>query len=545
MFSVNDSLNYPRLRCEGSSLTYWNAGFLQHMPINSNLRSTTTSGKSLIYNGTEWTSGYTTDINGMPINTTIPISDGQVLTYNGTQSKWTNEYPRNLIGIPINSTVAPTNNQILAYNLSANQWVPVNNTGTQGLPGTVAFGNVVVVDSRLGTNSGSLDGNAVNTIELAISIVNNAANPPTSRSGITIWIMPGTYNLSAGITIPANTNIRGMSLQGCKIQMLNVTTDTTLITMGENSRLEDVTLNLTSNSLNDVNLTAISFPNTTSTTSKVRVCLINVTANYTGISTKTVCGIFSNGTTTNPSTILSTNSVQRSTTNVTNLSSSGSITRGWYFTGALQFSVRDTVIFANGVGAIGIETTNTSSFIIVKTSTVSGTLYDIKQPTGLTVQNSGIQLCATDLVNANADDNGFTVNIESTNLYFSIIGNNIGNDSHYLFPGTINYNDLIKEPIGIPFSQNIIIFGGILSVVTSGTMSGTATINLYNSTSASSLSNPTPFITFSANNSNKVSIFNNKSSSFKKQINFLHVQLVTSGSISNSIRGLLLGLSLY
>ena len=115
------------------------------------------------------------------------------------------------------------------------------------------------------------------------------------------------------------------------------------------------------------------------------------------------------GSTTNPNIVLSTNAVQRTTTNVTSSATSGSgKIRGWYFTGPLQFSVRDIVIFANGSGGsdtIGVETTNTSSFIIIKTSTVAGTNYDIRQPAGLSVQNSGIQLCATDLINANTINN--------------------------------------------------------------------------------------------------------------------------------------------
>lgn len=543
MFRMEDKLDYRRLRNEGTGLTYWNAGYLQHMPISSDLSSTTTTGKSLTYNGTEWTSSFTSEIGGLPINTTIPLNDGQVLTYNGTSTSWTNEYPRNLRGTPV-SSILPTSGQILGYN--GINWIPVNNTGTQGPAGTVAFGNTIVVDSKLGNDlSGSVDGNAVKTIQTAISKVNAL----TPARPITIWVMPGTYDLSGdlnaqgGITIPDNTTLRGVTLQGCIIQRTGVSSNTTLITMGVNSRLEDFTLNLSSSS--NVELKAVYFPNQTPTSAKVRVCLINVTSTV-GSLTNIVCGIFSDGSTSNPNpdVVRSTNAVQRSTTNVT-ASSGGGIVRGWYFTGALQFSVRDTVIFANGANSIGVETTNTSSFIIIKTSTIAGTLYDLKQPSGLTVQNSGIQLCATDLVNANSDDNGFTVNTEATNLYFSVTGTNIGDGTHYLFPGTVSFNSLVNAPLGIPFSQNIICFGGILTGV-SDAMSGSATINLYNSTSATSLSpSPlTPFATLTINNTNKVVLFNNKSTTFKKSINFLHIQLITS-DVGNSLRGLLLGLSLY
>lgn len=537
MFRIEDQLDYKRVRSEGRGLTYWNAGYLQNMPIASNLESATTSGKSLKYNGTEWNSGYTSEIGGIPINPNLSGIDGQVLTYNGSQ--WTNEYPRYMRNVPISDQM-PTTTQILAYN--GIYWAPADHTGSQGPAGTVAFGNVAVVDSILGSDiSGQIGGNAFKTIEAAIDkIVSDVS------SGITIWVMPGTYELTnnltnGGITIPPNTTLRGVTLQGCIIQRTNVLANTTLITMGANSRLEDITLNLTSAS--NVQLKGVYFPNATSISAKIRVCLINVTSTSSTLS-NIVCGIFSDGTTTNPDVVLSTNAVQRTTTNVKSSTSGGGIVRGWYFTGPLQFSIRDAVIFASGTNSIGVETTNVSSFIIIKTATVAGGLYDIKQPTGLTVQNSGIQLTATDLINANSDDNGFSVNIESANFAFSIFGN-FGNATHYLFPGTSNYNQLLEVQVGVPFPQNVIIFGGMLSAVVPTTMNGSATIYLYNSTSSTSLSNPTEFSSISINDATRVSIFNNKSSTFKKQINYLHVKLVCSDGIGTSIRALFLMLSLY
>jgi hypothetical protein len=540
MFRIEDQLDYKRMRSEGSSLTYWNAGKLQNMPIASNLESTTTSGKSLKYNGTEWNSGYTSEIGGTPINPNLTGIDGQVLTYNGTSSSWNNEYPRNLRGIPI-STTMPVATQILSFD--GTTWMPANNTGTQGPTGTVAFGNVIVVDKIKGTNEGTIDGNAVQDIETAIAKV-----VASGREGVTIWVMPGTYNISAGIVIPNNTTLKGVTLQGCIIQRTAVVANTTLITMGANSRVEDFTLNLTSAS--NVELKGVYFPGATSTSAKIRVCLINVTSTVVAL-TNIVSGIFSDGTTTNPSVILSTNAVQRTTTNVTssNTSTTTGIVRGWYFTGSLQFSIRDAVIFAkqldniNTVDVIGVETMHTSSFIIIKTATISGTKYDIKQPTGLTVQNSGIQLTATDLINANSDDNGFSVNIESANFSFSIFGTFV-DTTHYLFPGTQKYNELLDTPVGVPFPQNVIIFGGMLSAVVPNTMTGSATIYLYNSTSSTSLSNSTAFSSILINNTTRVSIFNNKSSTFKKQINYLHVKLVCS-DVGNSINALFLVLSLY
>jgi hypothetical protein len=107
MFRIEDQLDYKRVRSEGRGLTYWNAGYLQNMPIASNLESATTSGKSLKYNGTEWNSGYTSEIGGIPINPNLSGIDGQVLTYNGSQ--WTNEYPRYMRNVPISEKNAYNN----------------------------------------------------------------------------------------------------------------------------------------------------------------------------------------------------------------------------------------------------------------------------------------------------------------------------------------------------------------------------------------------------------------------------------------------------
>ena len=546
MFSIQDSLDYRRMRAEGTSDSYWNAGYLQGIPISSNLKSITTTGKTLTYNGTEWTSSDSSST--IPINLSLPSYDGQVLTYNGTSTSWTNEYPRNLRGKPI-LPITPLANQILGFD--GTSWVPVNNTGTQGPAGTVAFGNVIVVDQIKGTNAGTIDGNAVQDIETAIAKVVASA-----RSGVTIWVMPGTYNLSAGITIPANSSLRGLTLQGCIIQMLDVVADTTLITMGNNSRLEDFTINLSSSL--DVNLTGILFPNQTSTSAKIRTCLLNVNSTVNTL-TKTVCGILGNGTTTNPNTLLSTNAVQRMTTNVKSLSTntSSGIVRGWYFTGPLQFSVRDTVTFANGniisgvpVDTIGIQTIHPDSFIIIKTSTISGTKYDIQQPSygsGSPVElvNKGIQIGATDLVNSTSDANGFTTNIETPDMIFSTFGN-IGDGTHYLFPGTSNYNSLTQNAIGIPFHQDTIVYGGLLSLIGNPGSGGSVTIKLYNNTNPVNTPPTGLFLTLQATTENQVVKFNNISSTFRTGLtpDFLHVELITD-TTGNNLKGVYVILATY
>jgi hypothetical protein len=117
----------------------------------------------------------------------------------------------------------------------------------------------------------------------------------SALTGVTIHVQPGTYNLTKGIVIPNTCAIRGVDLQTITFQMLNVTSSTTLVTMGENSRIDNIALKLTSVTDN-VNLFGFMLPGTTSVTSKARtltLTLDNRTVSKT--STSNVVGIVSNG----------------------------------------------------------------------------------------------------------------------------------------------------------------------------------------------------------------------------------------------------------
>jgi hypothetical protein len=96
------------------------------------------------------------------------------------------------------------------------------------MTGPAALGNVLRVDAVYGIDaSGNRGGLPYLTVGAAVA---------AAQSGDTVWILPGTYNLEAGITIPSGISIRGLSVQTVILQMLTVTAATTLITMGENTR---------------------------------------------------------------------------------------------------------------------------------------------------------------------------------------------------------------------------------------------------------------------------------------------------------------------
>lgn len=181
------------------------------------------------------------------------------------------------------------------------------------------------------------------------AITQRATLGPTGTNA-TIHLASGIYNET--ISIPQNTCIRGANSQSTIIQKIGVTGATTLATMGTQTRLEDVTLSLQSSVSAD--LIGINYPGDTTTTSKLRTSVVNVTSGYTGASN--VYGVYgpTGTTTTNPRTLLSSNAIRGTTINVTS-STSGKI-RGCYFDGPLQFTMRDTNVFAEGAtNVIGVE----------------------------------------------------------------------------------------------------------------------------------------------------------------------------------------------
>lgn len=133
-----------------------------------------------------------------------------------------------------------------------------------------------------------IGGNPFKTINGAITAINT-----TGATGITIFVFPGIYDEK--VVIPNGNSLRGISLWTVIIRQQNATSNTTVLTMGENTRVEDITV-LGTSSIH-VDLTGIAFPGTTSQTSRLRTAVITVdnsTASTSG--TSNVYGIHSFGT---------------------------------------------------------------------------------------------------------------------------------------------------------------------------------------------------------------------------------------------------------
>jgi hypothetical protein len=226
-------------------------------------------------------------------------------------------------------------------------------SGTNGLSG--ARGNIAIVDSVNGNDSnGTVGGLPFLTLEGALSSI---------QTGQQIQVLPGTYTLSAGITIPT-----GVVLQGsppCVLQY-TATSNTTMITMGESCRLEDFTIVLTS--LSHYTLKGILFSGTSTSTSQlanIHLTVQNTSASSTG--TSTVTGIECNGTGGLLSSSFAWNAIQSSTLKI--LSNGGGNKRGILISGSNVVSTRDTNVYV----APPPITTSTGSYVGIETNDSSNT----------------------------------------------------------------------------------------------------------------------------------------------------------------------------
>ena len=322
--------------------------------------------------------------------------------------------------------------------------------------------------------------------------------------------------------------------------------------MNNNTRIEDVTLNLTT-STSGVNLIGIYFTGSSTISAKLRVCILNIFSTASGAGY--VYGVYSDGTTTNPTTLLSTNAIQRTTINV-NSSTSG-MARSLYVNGPCQFAVRDSVYFAGYTGAtsgtniIGVEVGNTGAFVSLKTSTVSGITGDIKQPAlGLTGYNPVLQLTATDLINANSI-NGFGTNIQSNQITYIVTGsiNNPGGSGYYyLTPGNITGSSLNTSYVySLPFSQKTILYSAMIYNSVAFTGPHYIIVKVYNTTNPAILGTLIFTTTLNPTNSNPIRIQNFASSFNPSTINYLQVTIIPNdlnGATHNN-NALFITLSFY
>ncbi len=337
-------------------------------------------------------SGANADITSLSETTTVALkgtTNSVNLQAQAATTAWTLQFPLD----------AGTNGQFLRTNGSGVASWAAASGGGGSFP---AMGDVAIVDQVNGNDgTASVGGLPFLTITAALAAV--TANQQ-------VYILPGTY--SESITIPADVYIRGISTNAVVIQQLAVTTDTTLVTMGVASRLEDVTLVLTSATAG-LTLKGIVFPSTSTVAAKCRNTSISITNTSTG--TGTIYGVHSNGTGT---ATVGQDNIRACTINI-----SAAVTTkvvGIYSDTANTIRFRDLNINVQrtaGAGLYyGLETNNASSVIVCRHSTLTATTADISQTLGT------IQLSYTTLQTNSANSLPFTSLDSCKVMTFSVIG---------------------------------------------------------------------------------------------------------------------------
>lgn len=304
-----------------------------------------------------------------------------------------------------------------------------------------------------------------------------------AAAGQTVWVLPGVYEES--IVIPANVSVCGVNAQACTISQGSASpifTSATVVTMGINTRLENVSVATTAGA-DSVTLIGVDFPSGTAQTSKLRS--INIRVAQAGATTAaTILGIRSAGTS---STAFSNQTATRGVSITINGPSmqAGSVARGILVSGPNRISVRDTAILITSgtASGIGIETTDASAIIDVATTTISGSTSDVKQTAG------NIILSYTNLFNSTSGGNSFTVAAQSGYTNFCIIGNLGTNQTYNLAPGNLPIGGMPATAIQIPITQRSILYTGSVTFSTLVPAGVTLTLNIYKN------GGPTPVFT--------------------------------------------------
>ena len=222
--------------------------------------------------------------------------------------------------------------------------------------------------------------------------------------------------------------------------------------MGENTRLEDCTIRLTSTG--HYNLTCILFSGSTTTTGKLRTCVATVdnsTASTVGGAGTVINCINANGVGGLAEGSFSFNSLKGSTLNV--YSNGAGTKRGILISGGTvsvtnTLTTRDLNIYvktptdtASTGSYIGIETTSQYCQIQCRSTTISGpvqtgsfTSSDIKQTMGSIQLGPGV-----DIINKTAGGYNFTAYIYPTVIYYGVLGtiSRAQIITGYLWPGTV------------------------------------------------------------------------------------------------------------
>jgi hypothetical protein len=312
------------------------------------------------------------------------------------------------------------------------------------------MGNVVLVDQINGNDAtGAVNALPFQTVNAAMTYLATLVLP---AGGVTVWIMPGTYALTSGITIPATCAMRGLNTQTTRISWdASVPGGTaTLLTMGNDTRLEDLTLTLSSTNAT-TNLVGVTLPGTASDTAKLRTMVLNV--NNAGVatgSTTNVYGILSPGASALNPADFALNFTRGCTVNV--LSNGGGNKRAILVNGANTLSLRDTNFYVSAptdplsTGSyVGAETNDNLAQAAFRSCSISGptsaggyTGSDVLQTLPVARDTYGISIGpGTDLIHRTTGGTPFALTTTPAILAYSINAT-LAAAPRYLWPGVLS-----------------------------------------------------------------------------------------------------------
>lgn len=312
--------------------------------------------------------------------------------------------------------------------------------------GNVGVGNILQVDAVLGDDSkAAVNQSPFKTIAAAVAV---------ATSGTLILLSPGTYNET--VVVPSGVSLDGRNNAVTKISF-NATSNTDLITLTSGSRMQNLTLQLTSTG--HFQLRGVVFTGTAAATCKlqnVTITVDNSTASSGG--TSNVYGIHSNGTSTSTPEwqALIVCSV---TVNSIGLGNKRALLCD---TGVHTFSSRVSNFAATGTGSgsfIGIETNLAGVISRHRLANIRGTSVDVSCTLGT------IQLAASVLINSNA--NGFPLYpLQIPQMIIFGDPGSLPNGTSYMRPGSATSN---TTEVTIRIPQNCICRGiSVQSVVAPG-----------------------------------------------------------------------------
>ena len=386
-------------------------------------------------------------------------------------------------------------------------------------------GYTITVDALYGNDTTASTTPYTNPFLTITAALTAASTLASATNRVIVFVRPGIYNES--ITIPQWVTVRGASAPTVTIQALNAVTFTNVVTMGANTRLEDVTVNVTS-SLTGFTIRGIVFPANTQDTAKVRTTVITMTVSSTQLS---CIGIWSTGASSTAYT--ASDAVRACSITITSASTSSSAIGILVSGGTNRLSVRDVNILVGGSGTqnTGVAINSAGGILQIRSSSISGGAYDI------TRNNGRLILQATDLVNSTTDGRGFETSVNANSMSFGVVGN-IASGTTYLLPGTTNRNDHPTVPFNIRFAQKCVVYQMVFTSLAGLDVGHSTVIHLHKNSIAT-----TQFVSSQITNTVSSVITSNFSQTFSTNESLI-VQLNVNSNIGGA-NPLLATISLY